>query len=410
MKPSKIIFILLGCLLLCSSSFSQNKKTRQMANSSQFVITGNIPGMKDGVEVRLWLREYGNDAVAKAKVKNHSFRLVGHLDSPTMCQLQIDDVIDPNNQAVLPPCRGMLLFVDNSNIAISIADYKMLPFIFGQEKESPYKNELAFKYKTNSITQNTYLEYRHYIHAIQIQTDSVYNACEKYAKSKAADSNVAFEKYKKANLANQRYDEAIMKFIKQHPTYPISLYLLSKKTEDTFCYTDAQYDEWLNMMKNNKDVVRYQAFKKAIAQARICTKDKMYTDFEVIDTLSSAKTKISQYLNKKGYTIIDFWASWCGWCRKAIPQIKTMYGKYDKSTLTIISISTDKESKNWKLAMKQENMPWLQLALTKESTGVVEKAYNLYGIPDFLIINNQGKVLFATSNPAELDSMISSLL
>lgn len=398
-------------LVLCADVAAQKSAPRKSAvpaRQPQFVITGTIPGTVEGAEVCLWLREYGNDALARTKIKNHSFRLTGHVASPTLCQLFICDSKDPKSEEVLPPERGFVLMVDNVPMRVSAPSFRALPLVSPRDSDTLDK-EFAARVDTKGFAQTTYSEFRHYIHDVDVLSTNAYMDYSNYSEKKNPESSVLLAKRQAMLQARVRYEEAENRFVKAHPTYPISLMLMQPKTEETFEYTDADYDAWLAMFKDNKDTVRYRAFAAAVAEARHCPKGKAYTDFDVL-TPDSVQGHLSQYLQPNGYTIVDLWASWCGWCRKAIPHIKEMYAKYDRSKLTILSISTDNNKKDWYRAMKEEAMPWQQLLLAPQSSKLVEKAYNLYGIPDFLLIDAQGKVVFATSSPDELDEEVGKAL
>lgn len=399
MNIKNILFLAL--IMLSTICFAQKSKT-----GKQFVITANIAGMKDGVEVRLYNQEHGNRDLATTHVKNHAFRLVGTVSSPTLCKLEIDDVKPAGYQAVLPPKRGIFLFVENVNIKVSASDFGSIPLIFPEGKENSLLKELNVKV-VGGTAQKQYSEYRHYIHAIDLVSSVTFDDYLNYEdNAKVKDQKVLLDKRAKMLAAREKYNAAEEKFISEHPDYAISLMLMSEKTEETFQYTNADYDKWLSMFKNNYDQVRYAAFVKSIQSARNCLKDAPYTDFEMISS-DSVKTRLSEQVGKSDYIIVDFWASWCGWCRRAIPHIKELYARYNRNQLEVISVSVDDSKSAWYHAMKAEQMPWRQYVVEKEQKKVTDKAYNMLGIPDFLLIDRQGRVVFATSSPDELDVELS---
>jgi len=99
-----------------------------------------------------------------------------------------------------------------------------------------------------------------------------------------------------------------------------------------------------------------------------------------------------QVKNNKPMTLLVFWASWCGPCRREIPELKQFYNKY-KDKVSIVSLSIDDKYVNWKMAVEKENMPWLNLSgLPNDPNGVKEK-YNIISVPNLILLNKEGGVI-----------------
>lgn len=102
---------------------------------------------------------------------------------------------------------------------------------------------------------------------------------------------------------------------------------------------------------------------------------------------------IGSYKGK--YLLVDFWASWCGPCRKAIPRLKEIYTKYNSKGFEILGISIDKDEKAWRKAMEEEGMVWKQVLSPdiKETT----KTFNFNGIPTLYFVDREGKIVMNTA-------------
>ncbi len=95
---------------------------------------------------------------------------------------------------------------------------------------------------------------------------------------------------------------------------------------------------------------------------------------------------------KGKYLLIDFWASWCGPCRKEIPNLRKEYDKYHKQGLEILSVSIDSKKDKWLKAIDEEKMPWTQI-LAPESGKDIMKTYQFSGIPYIILLDKEGKIL-----------------
>lgn len=132
---------------------------------------------------------------------------------------------------------------------------------------------------------------------------------------------------------------------------------------------------------------------------------KQAPDFAATD--SQGNTLMLQDLIKgKKYTLIDFWASWCGPCRQEIPNLKILYNEFAAKGLQIISISIDKDHAAWQKALNEEQFPWPNF-LDKSN---IADAYGVKLIPAIFLLDATGKVLSIKLRGKALEEKIKELL
>jgi len=113
--------------------------------------------------------------------------------------------------------------------------------------------------------------------------------------------------------------------------------------------------------------------------------------------------KLSE-VNKGRYVLLDFWASWCGPCRRSNPGLVRLYSensakkfKNAKKGFTVVSVSMDKNKEAWVNAIKQDNLSWPyhMSDLVDWNTGkcVPANEYGVQYIPQAFLLDPNGKVL-----------------
>ena len=113
--------------------------------------------------------------------------------------------------------------------------------------------------------------------------------------------------------------------------------------------------------------------------------------------LSSLKGKI---------VLIDFWASWCGPCRRENPMITEIYRKYKDRKFEIFGVSLDDDVDAWKEAIKKDHITWPQVSELKKWESEVVKIYQIEAIPYTVLIDKQGNIIAKDLPANELEQKL----
>lgn len=108
--------------------------------------------------------------------------------------------------------------------------------------------------------------------------------------------------------------------------------------------------------------------------------------------------------------LIDFWASWCGPCRKEMPNVKLVYQKYKDKGFEIYGVSLDKDRSAWLEAIEKDGLKWPQVSDLKFWQSEAAQTYAVQSIPHTVLIGKDGKILASGLRGAELDAKLAEVL
>lgn len=116
------------------------------------------------------------------------------------------------------------------------------------------------------------------------------------------------------------------------------------------------------------------------------------------------------YTSLGQFTILDFWASWCGPCRVDSPNMVALHAKYKNNGLRIVGVSIDKDKASWKKAIENDKLAWTQVSHLKRWEDPIAEAFGVRSIPQLFLLDASGKVVAREHHAEDLIPYLEKLL
>ncbi|MCX7547759.1 TlpA disulfide reductase family protein [Xanthomarina sp. F1114] len=353
------------------------------APQTGFIIEANIDKPLDNVKAKLFSIDGEKEVILDSTtVIDSKLTLKGEVSSPDLYYLNIEGI-----PGFLP------IIVENENMSMEIYKDSLQSSVVSGSRENDL---LGLYHQDSQILKKKNSEYAQQFRDAQGQGDN----------DRMNEIQAEFKQL--VDEANSRH----LELIKERPDLVTSAAILGNiLMSEGISKAEAQ-----EIFNSFSDEVTNSKFGKAIDGnlSKVTLEvGNMAPDFSAP---SPEGNLVSLYDIKGKVTIIDFWAAWCGPCRKENPNVVKIYEKYKDKGLEIIGVSLDgspnqKDAKAaWLDAIEKDNLTWPQISNLAFFNDPIAKEYQIQAIPATFIIDSEGKIVAKNLRGAALDNKIAELL
>ena len=191
----------------------------------------------------------------------------------------------------------------------------------------------------------------------------------------------------------KQYNDIVEKTIVENAGNPVGYYFFMNKAYE---YSLPELKDALEKYPAFKKYERVNKLVAAENKARTQPGNKV-VDFEIAN--DSTVQRLSDYVGKGKYVLVDFWASWCGPCIRETKVIKEILQEYGPKGLQVLGVAVWDEPQNTLDAIEKHQLPWPQIL---NAQTVPTDLYGISGIPCIILFGPDGTIISRDKQDAEL--------
>jgi peroxiredoxin len=377
MKKTLLFLITISCLYACKNKNESNK-------AATYTIDGTIAGYTAG-EIYLQIINKADAKPDTIKISKGKFSYSNKSTSPEFAIL-----LFPNAEQKIDQKNMLMFFTEpGSNIRITFDSSAKERFsITGSKTSEEFK---LFKQKCLTPSEEKEKKAFENINPMSINNPKTMDSLMKLAEA-----------------IQQEKKDAVIKYIADNKTSIVGgayAYLIGSQEEGS-TFIQLAYN---TMGDNIKNSFYGLEIKKKIDAAVKTEIGAIAADFTAND-IEGKPIKLSNFYKDKKLVLIDFWASWCGPCRKENPNVVKAYNQFHSKGFDILGVSLDEEKHDWIGAVKKDGLIWSQVSDLKGWESGLAKLYNVTAIPTNFLIDGTGKIIATNLRGEELEQKLSNLL
>jgi len=363
--------------------------------NNEFEISGNAKGLNDGLNVYLKMQDTVTNnlvSVDTVKIEKGKFKFEGKVLEPSLHFIVIDST---ENQIPFILEEGKITVAVNKDTI-----YKsIVGGTYSNDQLVAYSKETA---KVQEKVQKFQETNREKIQQAQMAADTV-------------TMNALMKEYK---TYQDQFKDISLKHVEENPKSFISLFFIKQFLGDPSFDVARATKMYENLDPALKKTREGKSIKKNLDSLKTAEKKNDTSAAAVeIGTVApdfSAKSPEGKDISLKSslgkLTLIDFWASWCGPCRKENPNVVALYKEFHAKGLNIVGISLDEKADKWKDAIAKDQLTWIHISNLKGWEDPIAKRYFVDGIPATFLLDEQGVVIARDLRGDELRAKVASIL
>lgn len=195
-------------------------------------------------------------------------------------------------------------------------------------------------------------------------------------------------------------------FIQEHPKSIVPLYILYREYVSRL--SSAEIQKNLSLVDNSLQETNYAKILRDVLKTRESTDIGQQAPNFTVQDVDGKTVSLSDFTGR-GYLLLDFWASWCGPCRKENPNVVKAYNEYKDRGFDILAVSLDKTREAWLRGIEQDGLKYHHVSELNFWDSDIARLYGIRAIPANLLLDKDGKIIGKNLRGEDLNNTLRRL-
>lgn len=323
------------------------------ATAQSYTITGKINEKYNGKEISLIELA---DVVDKVVIENGAFKFERNINDQTLCNVQIlgnkrvvaDVMVTPGANITVDFTTNPVTVTDNGGLNDKLAEMNNAVAVAGNAVNAKFQQ----------------------LHAQGMPQKEIQETLN-------SDINALYDIYR--NTIDENKDNIL------------GAYVLGMVASEFYPSLGA-LDTMIGKVKYSAKLPKIMIERENLLKAEATQAGKMFVDFGGF-AVDGAPVKLSEYVGKGKYVLVDFWASWCGPCKAEIPNLIELQNKFGGDKFTVLGVNVWDEESKFKASLTAEGINYPQIYVPIDNKDDATALYGIRGIPQIILFGPDGVIV-----------------